>query len=902
MTSSFTSTTRSATAPGPAKEWYVVNILKQRILGTSREFLIEWEGFPEVMQTWEPSAQYEKKEWRWLVENFFERCSNERNTQKNFKSRQAAEHKSEGSTPSNNEISVNEEVGPESESDDGDGENTIWKTFDEVKIFMDDKRSIQKLRPLYYGLMDYAMAIIAQQTKKFKFLSCICPITGYPSAIDEDSPSRGHASIHHCGDSHEHWIASFLQRASQETQNKNIVWVIMECENHPRLTAKVVTEITDLYFVECSPTLLNRNVRLIPMKAQIHPDVCGYLAIATVVEVVVGGANPAKLYLVEFDEDQISNWLLACIEAGKFTLCPKKPNTSVPNTRDMTWNSKGLGYLITEIFLDFIILQQPPQRKYRRMKKRNNREVVVGKGRSYRNSNRKEDAIQSSLSTAPAQQTQRKIIKGIVIQLLYTCENCTNGMSMTVGAEWAGNWVVTEVRVRDRLVQVRPVQDDNRRCALPSNFLLRIISPPCLFVEEFFTLNDYELIADDKKDFTLVYPVSECKLSDAAFATKNITRSVILEITPCNDTQDVESMLAVLSNRRVWMYVRIQDLLPYRNLTLHVATVEGNVDCQQSNALEMYHKQLDWILLRSKVDLQMPVPGTHNRWYWYDMHNALIQLGVPVNEIIRMPCGLAHAQSESCLPRNVVASTQVSADTEAFPYGTKISEIMTWGARQYGSGNSLQEKFVLLRASVPDTVVVRTTVLNDIVTRQEIGLQISVNDAATLIDAALFVTRQVGTYISTISMPEAGHWGSYRFDVALNDKKAWFVVDVSTWEKESMYKRNDDNLQIKGIIALGGNKTVLLAHERQHSGSEKEVTTFAMYKLRDPTSKQHEQVFRNDITIHRHIKTCTRKQPSSLFLKMYRAWTEHQEICMTVESMQCNVRTSLKQSEMTFGK
>jgi hypothetical protein len=145
---------------------------------------------------------------------------------------------------------------------------------------MKDKTVIQHLGPLSNVHVDYAMAILSSQTRKFQQISCICPITGYPSAINQEKETGGHVSIHHCGESHHHWLVSFLQRACMTIIKKNTVWVTMEFDNHQRMTAKILTELTDLYFVECPEELINYDIHLIPMKAQVkehmHLRVFGY--------------------------------------------------------------------------------------------------------------------------------------------------------------------------------------------------------------------------------------------------------------------------------------------------------------------------------------------------------------------------------------------------------------------------------------------------------------------------------------------------------------------------------------------------------------------------------------------------------------------------------------------------
>jgi len=501
------------------------------------------------------------------------------------------------------------------------------------------------------------------------------------------------------------------------------------------------------------------------------------------------------------------------------------------------------------------------------------------------------------MDTAPAQHGQLKLMTGCVIQLHYTIRCAKDRSSSSVEAKWTGDWVVTKIDVRDQTVQVRSVLDDNTNYTLQHNFLFRVVSPPCLYVEAFVTLREYKLIADTTA-LTLVYPVSECKLSDTAFAAKNITRSVILEVLRCISLRDVQSLLALMSGRTVWLYVQIQELLPYSYLKRCVASLKGDKPPQQENAVATYHAELDWILGLSKVTLHKPVTG--NGWELYDMLNALTQLEVPVNKVIRIPLALddgssGQLQNWPCLPHNVLASTPVSAGEQIFPGGTHMEEIMKWSAGKYGSGDTPQEGVVLLRTSVPSTHVVRTTVLKGIVTRQEVGHQISQEDAKLLVEATGFVVEQV----KKISMPEAEHWKAYRFDVALADKKTWLLIHAGSWESESLFKNLDDRVQVKGVIGVGGSKIVLLAHPNE---SEESTSAVAVYKLRDPTSPSHIKMFHNDISIHKHINHVTKKRPSPLFLKMHHAWNTPEEPYLVVEAMTCSLTTGLTQWKMTFGK
>ena len=147
------------------------------------------------------------------------------------------------------------------------------------------------------------------------------------------------------------------------TTKKNIVWVTMEFGNHVRMTAKLLTELIDLYFVYCPEELINHDIHLIPMKDQVNTDTCGYLSIAAAVEVMVGGLDLAKLHSVQFDEGKIGEWLLSCMEAQRFTVCPQILQPK-PLQRDRKgWNSMGLGFLITSVNMDFIRQQRPAEKK-----------------------------------------------------------------------------------------------------------------------------------------------------------------------------------------------------------------------------------------------------------------------------------------------------------------------------------------------------------------------------------------------------------------------------------------------------------------------------------------------------------------------------------------------------------
>jgi hypothetical protein len=672
------------------------------------------------------------------------------------------------------------------------------------------------------------------------------------------------------------------------TKQKNTVWVTMEFDNHLRMTAKLLTELTDLYFVECPEDLINHEIHIIPMKVQVKNHTCGYLAIATAVEVMVGGVGLEKLHTVQFDEDKIGDWLLSCMETQRFTVCPQIPHQ--PKRVKSAWNSSGLGYLITEVNMEFIRLQKP-HKKLKRLKRQ------TGSGMSCSKSTVSSGGITSPMKTAPSQHGQHKLMTGCVIQLHYTLRCSKNRLPSSVGFEWTGDWVVTKIDVGDRVVLVRSVLDDKKENTLHHQFLFRIVSPPCLCVEAFCTLKEYELIADTT-ELTLVYPVSECKLSDSAFATKEITRSVILEILRCSSVQDVQSMIALMSDRKVWLYVQIQDLLPYRYLTVHIAELEGNKPRPQANAVDTYHAELDWIIGRSKVALQKPVTG--KGWELYDKLNTLIKLGVPADDLIRIPFALddgtsSLSQNWPCLPFDAIASTPVSAGEKIFPCGTNMEEIIEWSAGKYVNKNVSQEGIVLLRAAVPETNIMRTTVSNGIVTLQEIGHHVSQEDAKLLDEATLFVIQRV----NTISMSEAKHWAAYRFDVALTDDKTWLLIRAGSWESERLFKNLDERVQVKGVMALGGSKIVLLAHP---NGNEESTSAIAVYKLRDPTSQPHRRMFHNDISIHRFINDATKPQPSPLFLKMHHAWNTASEPYLAVEVMKCNVRTGMKQFGLTLGK
>ena len=403
---------------------------------------------------------------------------------------------------------------------------------------------------------------------------------------------------------------------------------------------------------------------------------------------------------------------------------------------------------------------------------------------------------------------------------------------------------------------------------------------------------------------TLVYPVSECKLSDFAFSTTEVSKSVVLEIVKCKNTQDIESMLRIMSRRKVFMYALIQDLLPYRYLTAHVDTLlkKGKTASEEGNIVATYHAQLEWILTRNQVQLHRP--GQRQNWNLYDMHNALSQLGVQVNKVMRIQVpvdqqeGIWLSLVGQRFPRDVLVSTRISAGEKLFSRDTKITKALSWGARQYGSGRVSQEQLLFLRPSEQTTNVVRTTVMNGIASRQEVGHQVLADHKTILVDAAASVIQQVKTIIT----PESSHWVAYRFDVKLNDENEWFVVHVSTWESEAMFKDWDDELEVKGLAALGGNKMVFLAHHLSHLTPVRPTpVAVALYQLRDPTSTSNISLLRNDILIHQYIKNQTLGRPSSLILKMHKAWYAHGQMYMTVEAMQSNLRDGLKQLESTSG-
>jgi hypothetical protein len=672
------------------------------------------------------------------------------------------------------------------------------------------------------------------------------------------------------------------------------------------LTAKILTELTDVYLVECPLEFINRDIRLIPM-TQVHPNTCGMIAIAQSVEVTVSGCSLENLWKVKFDEQKIGDWLVGCIEAGKFTVCPKAPteNNSKRN-KTPAWNSAKLGYLLTTVSHDFIELQRPPEgglSGYKRLKKgKESKRMKTQSGRGGQPKYDNKSRSNSSMTTAPTQQSQNKLMSGCVVQLLYTFGSANNHTAKPDGWKWTGDWVVTSIVVHDRQVKVRSVLDGSRKRTLPLNSMVRVISPPCLVVEAFRPLSDYKIIADATTALTLVYPVSERKLSDFAFSTKTTTESVILEIVSCKNIQDIQSMLAVMSHRTVFMYVLIQDLLPYRCLALHADTLKDEILPEQANKLETYRTLLEWILCRSQVKLDGPVRGTN--WNLYDMHKALSHLNVKTSLVFRIevPDDNLMASWKSQIgrkvPRDVLASTPVSAGEKLFPSGTDVETIVRWAARKYVNGKDRHARPVTLRRSVPGTTVVRTTVLNGIISRQEVGLEVQQDNAKSLIEAASRVIQLV----STITMPEALHWEAYRFDVALDANNEWFVVHVSSWESEPLFDDLDNELEVKGLTALGGNKTVLLAHPFKIVDVLSNVPpTVAVYKLRDPTSEPHKALLRNDMAIHLYIKTQTVGQHSPLILKMYKGWMSHEELYMTVEAFECNVRAGLNQWQPTFG-
>ena len=506
------------------------------------------------------------------------------------------------------------------------------------------------------------------------------------------------------------------------------------------------------------------------------------------------------------------------------------------------------------------------------------------------------------MTTAPTQQSQNKLMSGCVIQLLYTFGSANNHTAKPDGWKWTGDWVVTSIGVHDRQVNVRSVHGNSRKSTLPLNVMFRVVSPPCLVVEAFRPLSDYKIIADATTALTLVYPVSERKLSDFAFSTKTTTKSVILEIVSCKNIQDIQSMLAVMSHRTVFMYVLIQDLLPYRCLAQHADTLKHEILPEQANKLETYHTLLDWILCRSQVKLDGPVRGTN--WRLYDMHKALSHLNVTTSAVFRIevPDDDLRANWKSqiggTVSRDVLASTPVSAGEKLFPSGTEVETIVRWAARKYVNGKDRHARPVILRRSVSGTTVVRTTVLNGIVSRQEVGLQVPHDNANSLIEAASRVIQLV----STINMPEALHWAAYRFDVALDATNKAVVVHVSTWDSKPLFDDLDNELEVKGLTALGGTKTVLLAHPFKIIDVQYNAPpTVAVYKLRDPTSEPHKTLLRNDMAIHQYIKTKTVGPHSPLILKMYKGWMAHEELYMTVEAFECNVRAGLKQWQPTFG-
>jgi hypothetical protein len=859
-----------------------VKILKERFEGESRKFLIEWEGFPEVMQTWEDATQYEAREWQHLMCDFLTRSSQ---IKSNSYARRASETEDSG-----------EETQESAHTDES--QDQVWKQLElvdcSVTIMMHDQTIIKQGKPLFNGVIDYAMAILAEQTRKFRFTSCICPLTGYTYAID-DEDKKGHVSIHHCGESHLHWVTSFLQRPSNK-RTKNTVWLTKVFENNKRMTAKVLTELTDLYFVQCPKELLNLNIHLIPMRAQTKKNTCGYIAIATAVEVAVGNTALEKLYSIQFDEDQMANWLMKCLEDGKFEVCPKKiPSTALKKNAS---NSYGKGYQLEEVELDFILLQEPARKNFKRLNRSKWGVANDKTGRGLlRRSNQSGHQLTSSMTTAPSQHGLKKLIIGCVIQLSYTVS--TSQIGKPVGVLWTGNWMVTQIDVPNKKVQVRPVQDDNRRYVLPNNFHFRVVSPPCLVVEAFFTLDAYQLITDQTA-VTLVYPVCEYRLSDVAFSSGAITGSVILEIVRCDNLQDIESMLTVMSGRRVWMYVRIQDFLPYRKLIRYVATLHDRTPPPHppENVTDAYHKQLNWIMSRCKVRVLWP--NEREAWGMYNMYNALSKLNIPVRSPFAMDlCIDSGDAADVQVPIDISVSTPLSAREKIFRAGTNVRVIQKWGIQKYGNegrGEPSPRKALFCRSFVPDSQVLRTTVHNGKVIRQEEGKAVSENDHKLLIASAKSVIQQVGT----ISGPEAVQWTSYRFDMQLNKVKQGMLIKVSTWESVSMQKDLNDKMELKGIIAVGGCKVVVLALPKKLT--VKDVRIVVLYKVRDPSSQSQRIMFRNDVCVHAHIQHLTHLEPSPYFLKQYHKWTSGGDLYAVVEKMDFHVRAGLQQLRMSFGK
>jgi hypothetical protein len=844
------------------------------------------------MQTWEDAVQYEKKDWKWLLDEFLQRSAIARGKQAALnKTAENTDLGSEDSGDNNNEQDV---------SSDADGDQTpmVWKELKQfselvqkqihIKLSCEDREHILQKKALYSDTVDYAMAILAKQTKKFHYLSSIFPMEGYPSAIDDEDASKGHVSIHHCGDQHKHWITSFLERPSS-TSPKNIVWMTLEFKNHKRMSAKVLTELTDLYFVKCPKKSMERNIRLIPMASQQQTSSCGYLAIAAAAEIALGNTSLKQLYRTQFDESQIHTWLVGCIENGTFTSCPSSKEP-VNAKADRTGGKGYWEWEIKEDFIQYLI----PSKQRKRLKPR--------QGWGDDSAKWLHEVKHLSTSTAPSQHAQPKLISGCVIQLLYT-----SSINRSVEKKWAGDWKITDINADNKEVMVTNANDAMKKYSLPADLLFRITSPPCLVVEIFRTLSAYQLIAD-KIALTLVYPVVDCRLSDVAFASEVITKSVILEIVRCNSEGDIESMLTVMSNRKVWMYVKIQDFISYRKLTRYLEMLHCEKPTQQENVIHTYQKNLDVALSLKKVNLHRP--GNADGC---DMYDVLRNMDVLIDSVWNLPIALPYKSSVEMpmaddilvsttfpIPDDVLVSTPVSSREKRFPRGTEMSKINDWGIQKYGSQESnknVSGQVLFLRPCVSQADVLRTTVFNGKVIRQEMGLGLSEDTIPILKKAALNVIQRV----RTITMPVAAQWESYRFDVYLNIEKQGVVNHVSTWESPALLNDFSETLHVKGLIAVGGNKVVLLAYTRNDTNLKVGNQPVILYKLRDPSSQSQANIFRNDISMLIYVRENTRHNPLPCVLKMYRNWTINNQHYATVEKMDMSVRAGLKQWEMTFG-
>ena len=844
-----------AQAVGIERECMPEKILQEKKKGGVRMYLLQWVGWGDEM-TWERAEQFETAEFLYLVNEFKRSC---------------------------NDCSLDSEPDSSDDISTGTDMEELWISLEtpskEIRLTKAHKLDIENGEGLMALIMDASMSLLAKQTGAFTFESCCRPLFGFDNLPEA---RNFHAQIHFCGTEYAHWVISIMD-------SKHKVWTTSSLKNKG-ITPKVLAEMMNLYVSGRPKTVTPKEINVIPFK-QTEKKSCGYLAIAYAVEATLHQTKVSTLSDIQFNEKNIYQWLLGCLENKKFTACEKEKTSKTKSRGKKTKKT----YVSVKFNVEGLIDDDDDDDD----DTKGSNSTVVGLGDS------STSIPGRDLDTSPCQLGRLTLMQGCLIQLSIEHSEIS---FLTVG-----NWVVSRIGVDVWLQST----SWNISRTLRADEKFRVVEPPFLRGGEFLPVGNYRLIRS-RRVITVVYPVRDWRYTNVVLSFPDVHNNQVLEVVACHSPESVLAAMRVFSGREVQLYARLPDLFPWKSLIdFQAKYMHGTKKMTPLNSPEQYQELMDVINEQYDVDMKFMCTD-HDLKALRELANDLCDVVVatplpfiqaksqaqPDQDWLSVDTPNAHANLKSDVPRVPFPLTVEAAVSQHKKY---FNQAVTWAAVNswVTSVTTIPQRCFNVYRTVSPCDVVRTLVLHGKILRQDTGWKLEKGTAKLLKKGATTMVEQISSWF-TKERPLVV--SAYTFDLQMTFKekqqseKQFEVVRVGTWDTEEILVDAFDSmgiLKLGGFLAVGGHKIVITAVKSSLGG--KPPQKVALSWPRQTGDKTCQNIFNNDIAIHSIINKQSNCPAESWCLLLHGTTQLADRKVAVTELMEATLLGGISQWRINFG-